>query len=299
MQSRGSPSLLFLLPAMTSNQSLSSLLNPNGVAVVGASQRGGRGTQALVNLKKYGFAGDIFAVNPRYGEVEGCRCVPSIEELPDSVDCLFVAIGADAACDMLERAFVRGIRTAIVIASGFGEGGYGEACAARLQELGEQGMAICGPNCYGVYNVRTGAAATNGQLPEPPVVGSVALISQSGSLATYVCTPLMNDRLVGFSHIVSYGNQIGTSIEDYVDYFIDDADVTTVVAIFEHLRQPRRLLNIALTCTRSTQNDDLLSGRAVNGRPGAGAIPYRCPGQRCDDRVRVPQALWRSPTGEL
>ena len=184
-------------------------------------------------------------MNPRYGVVEGCRCVPSIEELPDSVDCLFVAIGADAACDMLERAFARGIRAAIVIASGFGEGGYGEVCAARLQELGGKGMAICGPNCYGVYNVRTGAAATNGQLPEPPVVGSVALISQSGSLATYVCTPLMNDRLVGFSHIVSCGNQIGTSIEDYVDYFIDDADVTTVVAIFEHLRQSRRLLNIA------------------------------------------------------
>ena len=230
---------------MTSTSSLSSLLNPKGVAVVGASQRGGRGTQILANLKRFSFAGDIFAVNPRYDEVEGCKCFHSIEELPDSVDCLLVAVGADSACDVLERAFVRGIRAAVVISSGFGEGGHGEERAARLWALSEKGMAICGPNCYGAYNVRTGAAATNGQLPEPPVLGSAALISQSGALGTYVFTPLMKDRLVGFSHFVSCGNQIGTLIEDYVDYFIDDPGVMTVVAIFEHLRQPRRLLEIA------------------------------------------------------
>ena len=230
---------------MTLIPTLSSLLNPKSVAVIGASQRGGRGTQALVNLKRFGFSGEVFAVNPRYDEVECSKCFHSIEELPESVDCLFVAVGADAACDTLERAFVRGIRAAVVIASGFGEGGYGEERAERLRALGAKGMSICGPNCYGVFNVSTGAAATNGQIPEPPVKGSVALISQSGALGTYVLTPLMKDRLVGFSHFVSCGNQIGTSIEDYVEYFIDDPDVKTVVTIFEYLHQPRRLLQIA------------------------------------------------------
>lgn len=230
---------------MASIPPLSSLLNPKGVAVVGASQRGGRGTQALANLKRFGFAGAIFAVNPRYDEVEGCKCFQSIEELPDSVDCLLVAVSADSACDALERAFERGIRATVILSSGFGEGGHGEERAARLRALVEKGMAICGPNCYGVYNVRTGAAVTSAQLPQPAVLGSVALISQSGALGTDVFVPLMKDRLVGFSYFVSCGNQIGTSIEDYVDYFVDDPDVKAIVVIFEHLGQPRRLLNIA------------------------------------------------------
>src|SRR5258708_32055396 len=90
--------------------SMRSLLAPKAIGVVGASQRRGRGTGVVTNLRDAGFAGAIFAVNPRYPGVLGYPCVPSVRDLPRSVDCLVVAVAADVACDVLEEAFAHGIR---------------------------------------------------------------------------------------------------------------------------------------------------------------------------------------------
>src|SRR5438270_40117 len=109
------------------------LLAPGAIAVVGASQRRGRGAGVVANLKEAGFAGEVFAVNPRYRDVLGCPCVPSVRDLPAAVECVVVAVAADTACDVLEDAHAHGIRAAIVLAAGFGEGGHGEARAARLR----------------------------------------------------------------------------------------------------------------------------------------------------------------------
>ncbi len=224
--------------------SLASLLNPKGIAVVGASQRLTRASRALISIQKFGFAGEIVAVNPNYDEVQGTRCYRSVEALPPNIDCLVIAVGADAACETLERAFVHGIRAAVVLSSGFGEGGTGKDRADRLRALGAKGMSICGPNCYGVFNALTNAAAFSGALPDPILKGRVALVSQSGGLSTMVYAPLMDDRQVGFSHIVSCGNQLATTVEDYTEYFVDDPDVSVVVVVFECLLEPRRLLEI-------------------------------------------------------
>src|SRR5882724_6665630 len=94
--------------------SMHSLLAPKAIAVVGASQRPGRGTGVVANLKAAGFAGEIFAVNPRYPDVLGYPCVPSVRDLPASVECIVVAVAADAGCDVLEQAHAHGIRAAIV-----------------------------------------------------------------------------------------------------------------------------------------------------------------------------------------
>ena len=119
--------------------SMRALLEPKAIAVVGASQRRGRGTNVIANLRDCGFAGEIFAVNPRYQDVLGYKCFPHGRDLPATVDCLVVAVAADAACDVLEQAHARGIPAAIVLAAGFGEGGHGEARAARLRSLADGG----------------------------------------------------------------------------------------------------------------------------------------------------------------
>ncbi len=135
-------------------QSMSSLLDPKAIAVVGASQRRSRGTSVMTNLRDSGFKGEIYAVNPRYQDILGYTCVASVADLPPQVDCLVVAIGADAACDVLEEAYAHGIRAAVVLAAGFGEGGHGETRAARLRALAAKGMCICGPNCFGLISVK-------------------------------------------------------------------------------------------------------------------------------------------------
>ena len=226
-------------------EAMRSLLDPKAVAVVGASQRRGRGTNVIANLRDCGFAGEIFAVNPRYQDVLGYKCFPTVSDLPASVDCLVVAVAADAACDVLEEAHARGITAAIVLAAGFGEGGHGHARAARLRSLADRGMCICGPNCFGLISVKTGFAAYSGPLSRPLRAGPVAIVSQSGGLGANVFAPLMTDRELGFSHFVSCGNQIGATVEDYIEYFIDDPDITVIAAVIEQLKNPRKLISVA------------------------------------------------------
>ncbi len=225
-------------------QSMQALLSPKAIAVIGASQQPGRGTSVVANLRDAGFKGEVFAVNPRYTDVLGVPCHPSVSELPDTVDCIVIAIPARAACDVLEQAFARGIRAAIVLAAGFDDGPDG-LLGTRLKALAQQGMAICGPNCFGLVNVRTGAVAFNGVVPKTLHQGPVALVSQSGSLGNFAFGPLMRDRKLGFSYFVSCGNQAGATIEDYAEYFVGDPDVKVIAAIVEDLKNPRKLDRVA------------------------------------------------------
>ncbi len=243
------------------------LLDPKAVAVVGASQRRGRGTNVIANLRDCGFAGEVFAVNPRYQDVLGYPCVPSVSDLPASVDCLVVAVAADAACDVLEEAHARGIAAAIVLAAGFGEGGHGHARAARLQSLADRGMRICGPNCFGLVGVKSGFAAYSGPLSRPLRPGPVAIVSQSGGLGANVFAPLMTDRELGFGHFVSCGNQIGTTVEDYIEYFTDDPDITVIAAVIEQLKNPRKLIRVAAKANARRKSLLLFqAGRSAAGR---------------------------------
>src|SRR6185436_5894122 len=117
-------------------QSMRALLDPKAIAVVGASQQPGRGTSVVANLRGAGFGGGIFAVNPNYTDVLGFPCYPSVSDLPESVDCLVIAIPARAACDVMEQAFARGIGAAVVLASGFEDSDNDGPLATRLKALG-------------------------------------------------------------------------------------------------------------------------------------------------------------------
>jgi acyl-CoA synthetase (NDP forming) len=229
------------------NTSLRSLFAPKGIAVVGASQGPARGNSIIKNLKQIGYQGKIFAVNPRYSDVLGAPCVASVMDLPGDVDCIVSAINADATCQVLEDAMRHGIAASVVLAAGFGEGGKGYQRGFRLKALSDAGMAICGPNCYGVLNLIDGVAAYSGAIPSPTLKGKVALISQSGGLGSNALQPLMGDRRLGFSYVISCGNQVGVSIEDYVEFIVEDGKTEVVGVIVESLRNPQKLLSVAAT----------------------------------------------------
>jgi acetyltransferase len=222
----------------------------------------------VANLRDAGFGGEIVAVNPRYTDVLGYRCYPSVSELPDTIDCLVIAIPARAACDTLEQAFARGIRAAIVLASGFDDDDENGALGTRLKALADKGMAICGPNCFGIVNVKIGAVAFNGVVPKALPRGPIALVSQSGSLGNFAFGPLIRDRKLGFSYFVSCGNQIGLTIEDYAEYFAADPDVKVIAAIVEDLKNPHKLERVAAT---ARANGKLLVFVQI-GRTAAGQV---------------------------
>jgi acetyltransferase len=245
---------------------MKALLEPRANNGDGASQNRGRGTGVVANLRDCGFKGDVFAVNPRYDEVLGYRCVPSVADLPAHVDCLVVAVGADAACDVLDQAYAKGIPAAVVLAAGFGEGGHGEARALRLKSLAAKGMSICGPNCFGLINLKSNVASFSGPIPRPLRRGSVAIVSQSGGLGASAFNPLMGERELGFSYFVSCGNQLGATIEDFAEYFVGDPDVSVVAIVVEGLKNPQKLAAVARTAR--AQRKSLLLYQA--GRSAAG-----------------------------
>ena len=156
-----------------------------------------------------------------------------------------VLVGADAAIEALEQAFAKGTRAAVVPSAGFGEGGYGVERAARLHGLAAGGMHVCGPNCFGLLNVRSGATMYSGAISFPMRSGPVAIVSQSGGLCQNAFAPLMNYRQLGFSYVISCGNAAITTVEDYVNHFVDDPEIEVIVGIIESLSKPQLLFNAA------------------------------------------------------
>jgi len=234
---------------------LTPLIAPKSVAIVGASQRGAdanlarepRGNRVIRNLRNFGFTGRIVTVNPKYSEILGYPCYPDVGSIPEPVDCIVSAVPNRHVPDLLESAANAGVRAAVVFAAGFGEiGGEGKARQARLEALSkERGFLICGPNCYGVLNVHGKAPLFASTIPPGFITGSVALISQSGGLSTTIANALMLNRHIGLSHIISCGNQSGATIEEYINYFVEDPNTRVIAVFVEGFKQPERLLAVA------------------------------------------------------
>jgi acetate---CoA ligase (ADP-forming) len=233
---------------------LSPLIAPRSVAVIGASQRTSaslarepRGNRVIRNLKSFGFPGRIVAVNPKYSEVMDCPCYPDLALIPDPVDCVVLAVPNRYVPDLLDAAANAGVRAGVVFAAGFAEiGGEGKIRQARLESLSsERGFLICGPNCYGVLNVYGKAPLFASTIPAGFLAGPVALVSQSGGLSTTIANALMLNRHVGLSHIISCGNQAGATIEEYLNYFVEDANTRVIAVFVEGFKQPLKLLAVA------------------------------------------------------
>lgn len=221
---------------------LAKLLNPSAVAVVGATDRLGAFTGDTVhNLLRYGYGGRIYPVNPRRTSVLGLPCFPSVRELPGPVDCAVLSVSADRVVEILEDCAAVGIGSAIVTASGFGEGGAGEAGVARRRELdrllAENSMPILGPSTTGLINLFDGfvpRAATN-MLPREAVKsGAVAVISQSGACNNIIFNRAQ-DRGLGVGLAVATGLQAAVSIWDVADYALQDERVSVLSFLVEDL----------------------------------------------------------------
>lgn len=221
---------------------LSRLLNPSSIAVVGATDRLGAFTgDTIHNLLRYGFRGSIFPVNPRRSDVLGLRCYPSLLDLPDPVDCVMLAVSADRVLPVLEDCVAVGADSAIVAASGFGEGGAGAAGMERRRRLDEfldrHPMALLGPSTTGLINLFDSfvpRAATNMLPVEAVRPGPVAVISQSGA-----CNNIIFNRAqehgCGIGLAVATGLQAALSIWDIAAHALGDERITVLSVLVEEL----------------------------------------------------------------
>src|SRR5262249_10899921 len=138
--------------------------------------------------------------------------------------------------------------------------------AAALARTAERGLLTCRPYCYGVFNMRRGAAAYSADL-QMARLGRVAVVSQSGGFSHAIAEHLMQQRCVGVSYIVSCGNQAGLSVEDYLDFLVADDDTDVIGAFVEGFRRPEKLRAGAARAGKSRKPIVALKvGRSENAR---------------------------------
>jgi acyl-CoA synthetase (NDP forming) len=228
---------------MAKQASVHALLHPRNVVLVGASDRPGHWSgRVWSNLKRLGFKGGVYAVNPGRGEIWGARCYPDLATLPEPPDHLAIFVPADTTLSMLEAGARLGVRGATLYAAGFGEGGdaEGRTRAERLRVLlRDTGIAAAGPNCMGLGCGRSGLVTLADETLQPLSTGPVAVLTQSGMLATTFARTLA-DRGIGVSHLISCGNQTGLTLADYVAHLADDADVRVITGYIEMIPEADR-----------------------------------------------------------
>jgi acyl-CoA synthetase (NDP forming) len=217
---------------------LESLLEPRSVAVVGASAREGSvGHQTLVELIEGGFDGSIFPVNPKYGEILGLRCLPSLADIGSPVDLAILAVGNALLEDQMRLAAGSGARSTVIFASCY-EAPRDDAppLTERLGRIArDAGMAVCGGNCMGFANIEKGVRAVGFYEPKGLRPGQIAFVSHSGSAFSAL---LHNDRGLSFNLAVSSGHEIATTAAEYVRYALA-LETTRVVGLFvEVVRDP-------------------------------------------------------------
>jgi acetate---CoA ligase (ADP-forming) len=231
---------------------LDRLFNPRSVAVLGASADPSKLTGRPVDyLKRHGFAGAIYPVNPRYQELAGLACYPAVSALPAPPDVGLVLLGSDRVVEAVGELARAGTAAAIVLASGFGEAGpEGER---RQQDLKQAagGMRLLGPNTIGLVNVtdRIMLSASGAmELAEFPT-GSIALVSQSGGILGSLLSRGAA-RGIGFSKLIATGNEADIEVSDCLDYLLEDPATAVIALYLEGLRAPERFRAAA---TRAAQ----------------------------------------------
>ena len=228
--------------------SIHKMLNPESVAIVGATPRlqyGGRMLNAMLKAKD---RLRIYPVNPRYDEIMETKAYPSVSDLPEAPDVVCIVVPYNRVLDVLKESHERGAKSAIVISAGFSE--RGEDDRSDLQrELGrfaeESGLRFSGPNCLGLANVRDDIWASSSSRGSDGLTGPVGLICQSGASAFGPFLTRAVEEGIGLSHIISTGNEADLDFSDFARYLLDDDGVKVIAGFIEGFKDARKFTEVA------------------------------------------------------
>jgi len=234
-----------------SNEAVKNLLQPSSVAIVGASPKGQWASIIFRNLKEVAYPGKIFLVNPSYREIWGEPCYPSIRDVPEKIDQALLLVRTELSGGVLKEVGEKGVRTAIVYSSGYGEtGGAGQARERELKRIAQQyGIRLCGPNCMGTVAVREKVITYPQALVSSLRPGSLGIIFQSGgTLGSWIRSAC--DRGLALSYAISSGNETDLDLVDYLNFLIDDEQTRVIALFIEGIRRPKEFQEACDTALR-------------------------------------------------
>ena len=229
-------------------KSIHLMLNPKSMAIVGATPRmqyGGRFLNAALRGKD---KVRIYPVNPRYEEIQGLKSYPSVTDLPEAPDVVGIVIPYNNVLNVLQESYAKGTRAAVVISAGFSE--RGEQDRADLQSeltefCRESGLRMSGPNCLGLANIKDGIWASSSSRGVAGLSGNIGLICQSGASAFGPFLVRAVDEKIGFSYIISTGNEADLDFCDFARYLIDDDSTDVIAGFVEGFKDGKKFLEVA------------------------------------------------------
>lgn len=230
---------------------LSALWNANSVAIIGATERAGAmGRAPLEYLKRYGFSGKIFPINPKGGTILDLPAYTNITEIKEKIELALVMVPAASVKEAVHDCAQAGVKVVIVMSSGFAEAD--EAGAIAQEELvaiaRKAGMRLVGPNCIGAIGGAQGLVASFSPVFASPSTtveaGNIALVSQSGALG-YGMYSLGVERGLPIGTVVTTGNEGDVSAIEVAAALSEDPSVQAILLYTESLSDIDALRNIS------------------------------------------------------
>ncbi len=269
---------------IASANSLSPLLKPSTIAVVGASRdRTATGSLVFRHILESRYSGTVYPVNNQASSIGGVKAYSSITGLPEHPELVIVAVPASNVIDIVKEAVSAGSKGIIVLSAGFADDGEE---GVRLQkELVETvrsgGMRLIGPNCLGIINT-IGDMSLNASLAElMPPAGKVGFFSHTGALGI-VILDYAAERGIGFSTFVSGGNRGDVSGNDLLEYWEEDPSTDVVLLYLESFGNPRRFARVA---RRVSSKKPILCVKSARSKAGREAAQVRSNGPETDIEV--------------
>jgi acetyltransferase len=235
----------------TGGRDFSSLFDPRGVLVAGASSHPGKfGFVVLHNVLRNGYRGRVVATNQGGGEILGISAHRSVADVPDgAADLALLCTPAEVNAEVLRDCARKGVRAAFVMTAGYAEtGDAGRRAEAELAAVAaECGVLLAGPNGQGLVSTPTSLCA---QIVAPyPPPGRIAIASQSGNIVSSL-ENLSCATGIGVSRAISAGNAAVLGVGDYLEYFAADAETDVGLAYLESVRDGRALYERLRCVTR-------------------------------------------------
>jgi acyl-CoA synthetase (NDP forming) len=219
---------------------LDSLLRPRSIAVVGASEREATvGRNTIENLQKGGFEGRLYAVNPGRSSVLGVPCFPALANLPEPVEHVIFAVADERLEAALDEAIAHGVRAATIMSTLVIAGDRTPPLRERvLAKIRAASLVVCGANGMGFYNFADGIWGCGFRTRDHRRGGNVAYISHSGS---GMCGIVDSEERIDFNLVVSTGQELAVTMDEYLDFALEQPTTRVVGLFMETARNPAGL----------------------------------------------------------
>ena len=246
---------------------LTKMMHPKSVAIIGASPKPDSvGNELVKRAVEARFNGQIFAINPKYTEIEGVPCYPSVANVPSPIDVAIIATPAPTVLDVIKECASVKISNVVIISSGFKEtGSEGQALEQAIADFANaNGINVIGPNCLGILNNAPDVRFDGCFAPIQAVSGNIGFATQSGALASGIIN-LLPTLKIGLAQMVSLGNQCQINALDIMEMWEQDDKIKQILMYIESIPDPVKFREVASRVSRKKPILIIKSGRSARG----------------------------------